>query len=122
MTPRAPESTQEAIREGQLLPEGAYGKGGPKVPKRSPGGAQEVPRTTKERPRAPKNEFERRAWKYRGTLSKTLSENESFQRVKTFKSVKQSSISAFRASAENAPHSERFLGCLEVPIGSVELF
>ena len=107
-----------------MLPEGAHEvpKGGPKVPKRSPGGAQEVPRTTKERPRASKNAFERRTWKQHGTLSKTWSEKDSCQRVKTFKSVKLSSISAFRASAEKAPHSERFVGCLEMPIGSVELF
>ena len=50
-----PESTQEEIREGQMLPESAHGalKGGPKVPKRSPRGAQEVPRRC---PRGPKND------------------------------------------------------------------
>ena len=97
-----------------MLPKGAHGvpEGDAKVPKRSPGGAQEVPRTTKERPRASKSAFERRAWKEHGTLSKTWSEKDSFQRVNIFKSVKPSSISAFRASAEKAPHSERFLSCL----------
>ena len=109
-----------------MLPEGAHGapkggQGAEEEPKRCPGGAQEVPRTTKERPRASKNAFERRAWKQHGTLSKTWSDNLSFQRVKPFKSVKLSSISAFRVSAEKTPHSEMFLGCLEVPVGSVEL-
>ena len=56
-----PENTQEAIRDGQMLPSGAHGvpKGGAKVLKRSQRGAQEVQRTTKERPRASNIAFER---------------------------------------------------------------
>ena len=46
-----PESTQEAIREGQMLPEGAHGA--PKGGQRCRRGAQEVPRRC---PRGPKND------------------------------------------------------------------